>query len=94
MTKKWDKWQKLNMPLGEIIRNEMRTMYVKFHEFSMHKNEDMNLSLYSFSEFCRMGQQESLIFEYLIIKILFKGFQRNLFYIFVSYILFSMNFQT
>jgi hypothetical protein len=30
MTKKWDKWQKLNMPLGEIIRNEMRTMYVKF----------------------------------------------------------------
>jgi hypothetical protein len=56
----------------------MRNMHAKFHEFIMHQDDDMNLSL---------------IFEYMIIKILFKGFQINLFYIFLICNLFVMNFQ-
>ncbi len=51
----------------------MRNMHAKFHEFIMHQDDDMNLSL---------------IFEYMTIKILFKGFQINLFYIFLSLIIF------
>jgi hypothetical protein len=40
-----------SVPLGEQIRDDMRNMHVKCHEFSMHRNDDMNLSLSLFSEF-------------------------------------------
>jgi hypothetical protein len=39
----------LSMPLGGHIKNEMRNMHAKCHDFSRHRNEDMNLSLISFS---------------------------------------------
>jgi hypothetical protein len=46
------------MPLGEHIRNGMKSMHAKFHEFSMHKDVDMNLSLFLLSEFCTLEEQE------------------------------------
>jgi hypothetical protein len=42
------------MPLGDHIRDDIRSMHAKFCEFIMHIKEDMNLSLFSFSEICRM----------------------------------------
>ncbi len=72
------------MPLGEQIQDDMRNLNDKFHEFNTHIKEDIDLSLFSFSEICTLGEYESRIFEYMTIKILFKGFQRNLFHIFVS----------
>jgi hypothetical protein len=47
------------MLLGEHIRNEIRNLHAKFNEFSMHKNEDMNLSLFSFSAICTIVYCES-----------------------------------
>jgi hypothetical protein len=55
---KWDNStnnQNLKMPLGELFMNDLWCMHAKFHEFNMHIKGDMNLSLFSFSEFCRMG---------------------------------------
>jgi hypothetical protein len=43
------------MPLGEKIRDDVRSMHAKFHEFSMHRKGYMYLSLFSFSEICTMG---------------------------------------
>jgi hypothetical protein len=60
----------------------MSNMHAKCHEFSMHRNDDMNLSLFSFFEFCTLEEQE------------LRGFQPNLFLIFHSCILFVMDFQS
>jgi hypothetical protein len=46
------------MPLGEHIRDDMRRMHAKFHEFSRQRKGDINLSSFPFYEFSRMGQQE------------------------------------
>jgi hypothetical protein len=43
------------MSLGELFRNDIRSINAKFHEFSLHKKRDINLSLFSFSEICIMG---------------------------------------
>jgi hypothetical protein len=43
------------VPLGEQIKVDMRSTHTKFHEFSMHRKGDINLSLFSFSEICTMG---------------------------------------
>jgi hypothetical protein len=51
------------MPLGEHIRNNMKSMHAKFHEFRMYKDADMNLSLFSFSEFCTLQEQEFRRFD-------------------------------
>jgi hypothetical protein len=48
----------LNIPLGEIFRNDMGNMYAKFYEFIMHIKGDIDLSLFSFSEICRLKEQE------------------------------------
>jgi hypothetical protein len=53
------------MPLDEHIWNEMRNLHARFHEFSIHKNEDMNLSLFSFLEFCTLDEQELRRFYYM-----------------------------
>jgi hypothetical protein len=44
----------LNMPLGERIMDDMRSVHDKFHEFSMYRKGDINLSLIFFSEICTM----------------------------------------
>jgi hypothetical protein len=33
------------IPLGEIFRNDMRSMHAKFYEFIMHRKGDIDLSL-------------------------------------------------
>jgi hypothetical protein len=38
--------QQLNMPLGENIMDDMRSVHDKSHEFSMHRDADMNISLF------------------------------------------------
>jgi hypothetical protein len=35
------------MPFYETIRDDIWSSHVKFHEFSMLRDEDMNLSLFS-----------------------------------------------
>jgi hypothetical protein len=42
----------LNVPLGEILRNDMRSEHAMFYEFIMHRKGDIDLSLFSFSEIC------------------------------------------
>jgi hypothetical protein len=56
----------------------MRNLHSKFHEFDMQRKVDMNLlSLFSFSEICTIGEQESRRFEYTTMKICFNGFQKK-----------------
>jgi hypothetical protein len=49
---------RLNVPPGELLRNDMRSIHAKFYEFSMHRKGDIDLSLLSFSEICRLNEQE------------------------------------
>jgi hypothetical protein len=46
------------MPLGEKIRDAIWSRDAKLHEFSMNRDEDMNLLLLSFYEFCTLEEQE------------------------------------
>jgi hypothetical protein len=46
------------MPIGEHIRDDMRSVHANVHEFSMHRDADMNSSLFSFSKFCTLEEQE------------------------------------
>jgi hypothetical protein len=43
------------MLLGEQIRYGMRSVHTKFHEFIIRRKEDINLSLFFFSEIYTMG---------------------------------------
>jgi hexokinase len=63
----------LSMPLGEIIRNEMRNVNTKWHEFNMHRNEYTNLYLFSFSKFCTLEEQELKRFDYMKDVVLDEG---------------------
>jgi hypothetical protein len=73
----------------------MKRMNAKFHEFSKHGKGDINLSLFPFYEFCRMGQhvfpfyefcrmgqQESLRFENMKMYTWLRGLQQSSFHIF------------
>jgi hypothetical protein len=71
----------LSMPIGEHIRNEMRNMHDKCHEFSMHRNQDMNLSLFSISEFCTLEEQELRSLDYMKDVLLDEGISTK----FISY---------
>jgi hypothetical protein len=39
------------MPLDYKIRDDIWSSHAKFQEFMMHRDEDMNLSLFFFCEF-------------------------------------------
>jgi hypothetical protein len=69
--------QQLNMPLGEHIWDDMGKVHDKFHEFFMHRKVDMNLSLFSFSEFCRLAEQEFRRFDYMKDVVLDEGIPSN-----------------
>jgi hypothetical protein len=43
------------MPLGKQMVDDMRSVHAMFHEFSLYRKGDINLSLFLFPEFCRMG---------------------------------------
>jgi hypothetical protein len=53
------------MPLCEHIRDYMKNVHAKFHEFNMHRDVDVNLSLFSFSEFCTLEKQGLRRFDYM-----------------------------
>jgi hypothetical protein len=80
------------MPLSEHIKDDMRRMHAMFHEFSRHRKGDINLSLFPFYEFCRMGQQESLRFENMEMYTWLRGLQQNSSHIFPSHMLLNINF--
>jgi hypothetical protein len=44
----------LNVPFGELFRNDMESMHAKCYEFIKHRKGDIDLSLLSFSKFCRL----------------------------------------
>jgi hypothetical protein len=71
----------LNVPLGDILRNEMRSMHVKFYEFIMHRKGDIDLLLLSFSKICRLNKQELRITSYMKDVVLYEGILTN----FISY---------
>jgi hypothetical protein len=74
--KKWNNYenmQQLNMKLGEYIRGYMTNVHSKFHAFSMHRDPVINLSLFSFSEFCTLEEQELRRFDYMKDVVLDEG---------------------
>jgi hypothetical protein len=46
------------MPFGEKIRDDIWSTHAKLHEFCMHRDSDMNLSSFSFYEFCTLEELE------------------------------------
>jgi hypothetical protein len=63
----------LNVPLGELLSNDMRSMHAKFYEFIMHIKGDIDLSLLSFSKICRLNDQELRITSYMKDVVLYEG---------------------
>jgi hypothetical protein len=55
----------LNVPFGDLLRKDMRSMHVKFYEFITHKKGDINLSLLSLSKICRLNEQGLRITSYM-----------------------------
>jgi hypothetical protein len=55
----------LNVPLGEILCNDTRSMNAKFYEFIKLVRGDIDLSLLSFSKICRVNQEELRITYYM-----------------------------
>jgi hypothetical protein len=64
---------KFNVPLGEILSNDMRGMHAKFYEFIMHIKGDIDLSLLSFSKLCRLNEKELRITSYMKDVVLYEG---------------------
>jgi hypothetical protein len=69
------------MSLDDHIIDVIWRVYAKFHEFRMHRDGDMNLSSFSFSEFCTLEEQELGRIGYMKDVILYEGMPTN----FVSY---------
>jgi hypothetical protein len=53
-------------------------MHAKFHEFSMHRDEYMNLSLFSFYGICTLAEQEFSTFDYMKGEVLDEQIPTNL----------------
>jgi hypothetical protein len=66
------------MPLGEQIRDDMGSVHAKFQEFSMHRKGDINLSLFSFSEICRLAEPEFNRYDYKKVEVLDQGIPTKL----------------
>jgi hypothetical protein len=63
----------LNVPFGELLTNDMRSMHAKFYEFIMHRKGYIELSLLSFSKICRLNEQELRITSYMKDVVLYEG---------------------
>jgi hypothetical protein len=70
------------MPLGEKIKDDIWNMHAKCHEFSLHRNGDINLSLSSFFEFCTLEEQDLMRFDCMKDVVLDNGIPSK----FISYI--------
>jgi hypothetical protein len=83
----------LNASLGKLLRNDMRSMHAKFYEFIMHIKGDIDLSLLSFSKFCRLNEQKLRITFYMKDVVLYEGILTKFISYFQSCILYDMDFQ-
>jgi hypothetical protein len=54
----------LSMPIGEHFRDDTRSLHAEFHEFSMHRDADMNISLFYFFD-CILEEQELRRIDYM-----------------------------
>jgi hypothetical protein len=68
----------LIIPLSERIRDVIKRVHVKFHEFRMHRYEDMNLSLFSLYEIYRLAEQEFSRLHYMKDEVLDEGIPTKL----------------
>jgi hypothetical protein len=59
----------------------------------MHRNEDINLSLFSFPEFCTLDEQELRIFDYMKDVVLDEAVPIKFNSYFLTFDLSSMNFE-
>jgi hypothetical protein len=66
------------MPLGEQVRDDIWSMYAKFHEFRKHRGGDTNLSSFSFCEFCTLEEQELGRIDYMKDVVLYEGIPTKL----------------
>jgi hypothetical protein len=51
----------------------MKSLHANVYEFSMHIKEEMNLSLFSFSEFCTLKEQELSRIAYMKDRVLYEA---------------------
>jgi hypothetical protein len=65
--------KQLNVSLGENIRCGMRSMHTKFKKFMKYRGGDMNLSSFSFSEFCTLEEQKLARIAYMKDVVLYEG---------------------
>jgi hypothetical protein len=82
------------MPLGEKIRDTIWSSHDKLHEFRKHRDEHMNLSLFSFYEFYILEEHKLRRISYMKDVVPDEEILAKLNSNFLTYILFSMNFQT
>jgi hypothetical protein len=57
--KKWNSssnMQQLNVPHGEHIWDGTGSVHAEFYEFIMHRKENIDLQLFSFSEICTLKE--------------------------------------
>jgi hypothetical protein len=71
------------MPLGEKIMDDIWSVHAELHEFNMLRDQDMNLSLFSFYEFCILKEQELGRIAYMKYVVLYEGIPTK----FISYFL-------
>jgi hypothetical protein len=68
----------LNLKLGYLLRNDMRSMHVKFYEFIMYRKGDIDLLLILFSKICRLNEHELRINSYMKDVVLYGGIPNKL----------------
>jgi hypothetical protein len=82
------------MPFGKKIRDDIWSLHAKFHECKKHRGGNTNLFSFSFSEFCTLEEQELRRIAYMKDVVLYESVPTKFDSYFLTYILFSMNFQT
>jgi hypothetical protein len=82
------------MPLGGLISNDMWSMNPTFYEFSMHMQGDIDLSLLSFYEICRLNEHELRITSYMKDVVIYEVISTKFISYFQSYNLLAINFQS
>jgi hypothetical protein len=80
------------MSLGEQIRDDIWSLHANFHEFWKHRGGDMNLSSFSFYEFCILEEQELWRIAYMkdvvlyeVVPTKFDSYFSDLYFIFYEF---------
>jgi hypothetical protein len=78
------------MPPGEQIRDDIWSADAKLHEFSIHRDEDMNLSMFSFYEFCTLKEQELGTIAYMKDVVLYEAVSNKICFIIFEALLYFL----